>query len=70
MCVLCLGSSWVRLVYFAISLTFFFTISYCMNVLMMMNTLSVPLHTVNLQSDLIQGEVVLGVRPLFLEMDW
>ncbi len=40
---------------------------------MMMNTLSVPLHTVNLQSDLIQGEVVLGVRvvrPLFLEMDW
>lgn len=28
-----------------------------------LNTLSVPLHKVRLQSDLIQGEVVVGVRP-------
>ncbi|XP_039542155.1 uncharacterized protein LOC120489424 isoform X2 [Pimephales promelas] len=28
-----------------------------------LNTLSVPLHKVRLQSDLIQGEVVMGVRP-------
>lgn len=28
-----------------------------------MNVLSVPLHVVNLQSDLIQGKDVLGVRP-------
>ncbi len=70
MCVLYLGSSWVRLVYFAISFTFSSQSHTGWNVLMMMNTLSVPLHTVNLQSDLIQGEVVLGVRPLLLEMDW
>lgn len=28
-----------------------------------LNTLSVPLHRVNIKSDLVQEEVVLGVRP-------